>query len=611
MLTLLTTLLALVPWLSKCERPVVGDHDARPAVNVDIEVKVHTQTPAQKPPPPSLCDRDIVEETCRRLNQGSQDYFRTSADTELTIVHAAELAEQFMVSRRSIVNFFEAVGVINEEQNEAALELGAFAVKCQDLCTKTIQSFPPENVPPSSDVACYKLRGMVKPVCDIDVADAALASMKFGEGLADRAQAALGENLRGAGTGSQRVKMIKGSHVFETSARPAHVPVRSEDDARELLAQLEAQQYPNRTIGQLKLAVANTFRVYPIVNIGMRAEAVNASVQPALLELANTAWSKNSHTHFVRTAPSSMSSEMCEGMNKAECSRIASCVWKWTGSWRTSCKVVQAVDSTSAASTTCAGMKQPECEASPSCGWKWSGNWRTSCEAITECIDKDVTGYVYEDGSVMTCSVLVQWCAEKDIQDSCPKTCGLSCPPEQIDNWESEAVKVAVKAQAYVSKALRRMAGQEVPEIVVRWFGNNKQSTRSGLRSVLMRLNDVLSNVDYVSPGSECLFTTYAYVHKYPPYNKNRRGQYIFYLCQRYMNAPDYEKIETLLHEASHHEPMVLDDVCLSGSEENGDCVFAYGREACLKMARNSPAKSQRNADTLSFFINDAATGAS
>merc|ERR1712179_580265 len=102
-------------------------------------------------------------------------------------------------------------------------------------------------------------------------------------------------------------------------------------------------------------------------------------------------------------------------------------------------------------------MKKRDCESNPSCGWEWTGYWRTSCKAMSMCIDHAVTGYINDDGSVMPCSVLGEWCGEADIQDSCPKTCGLSCPPEQIQPWEAATVKVAVTAQAYVSRALRRM----------------------------------------------------------------------------------------------------------------------------------------------------------
>ena len=37
------------------------------------------------------------------------------------------------------------------------------------------------------------------------------------------------------------------------------------------------------------------------------------------------------------------------------------------------------------------------------------------------------------------------------------------------------------------------------------------------------------------------------------------RGRYVFHLCDLYMNTIEGDKIETLTHEASHHETMCPD----------------------------------------------------
>ncbi len=47
-----------------------------------------------------------------------------------------------------------------------------------------------------------------------------------------------------------------------------------------------------------------------------------------------------------------------------------------------------------------------------------------------------------------------------------------------------------------------------------------------------------------------CEKSTYAYVRPHSPFNKNKRGRYIFYLCDLYMESSKSIQIETLTHEA-------------------------------------------------------------
>ncbi|CAE7248604.1 unnamed protein product, partial [Symbiodinium necroappetens] len=176
--------------------------------------------------------------------------------------------------------------------------------------------------------------------------------------------------------------------------------------------------------------------------------------------------------------------------------------------------------------------------------------------------------------------------------------------------WEDEAVRIAVKAQAYTAKALRAMGSRQVPHLVTKWFGANDDFTRSEVLGILNGVHRLLSNVDYVFPGEDCTPSTYAYVYPSPPWNKNMRGRYVFHLCDLYMNTIEGDKIETLTHEASHHETMYTDDVCAKGKEEDGSCKdgkVAYGRWTCEKLAREYPEEAVKNADSYCFFINDVA----
>lgn len=150
------------------------------------------------------------------------------------------------------------------------------------------------------------------------------------------------------------------------------------------------------------------------------------------------------------------------------------------------------------------------------------------------------------------------------------------------------------------------MNAVQVPSLMRKWYGANDARTRTEVKRLLTGVRDMLDNVDYVFPGPECSPHTYAYVYPGSSWSKNSQGQYIVYLCEYYMTCPLGEKIETLTHEGSHHQPMSCDD-----TEFNGDT--AYGRYTCEQMGsscRNGNAAhctaALRNADSLCYFINDA-----
>ena len=136
---------------------------------------------------------------------------------------------------------------------------------------------------------------------------------------------------------------------------------------------------------------------------------------------------------------------------------------------------------------------------------------------------------------------------------------------------KQRAAMLAVKGQAYTAKAIRSMGAHKIPHLVKEWFGDNDEWTRSRVLGVLNGVNRLLSNVDYIFPGERCTENKFAYVFPKPPWNKNKRGRYVFHLCQLYMNSKESDQIETLTHEASHHETMFSQDAaryqsCFLGS---------------------------------------------
>eukprot|EP00434_Breviolum_minutum_P008578 symbB.v1.2.007569.t1/scaffold461.1/size201717/10 len=170
-------------------------------------------------------------------------------------------------------------------------------------------------------------------------------------------------------------------------------------------------------------------------------------------------------------------------------------------------------------------------------------------------------------------------------------------------DWADEVVKMAVKAQAYTATAIRSITSAKADETMILWFGDKSTSAKKEVRRIATQVNRLLSNVAYEYPGPQCRENVYAYVHPNPPHNKNQRGQYLFYLCDEYINADMGTQLETLTHEASHHEMSLTDDVCYKG--EPPDCVKAYGRVACQGLANTDPSKALKNADNFCFFVND------
>merc|ERR1740121_286234 len=139
---------------------------------------------------------------------------------------------------------------------------------------------------------------------------------------------------------------------------------------------------------------------------------------------------------------------------------------------------------------------------------------------------------------------------------------------------------------------------------MMKWFGTVDRRSQQEMRRVITGVHGLLSNVDYVYPGSRCQANVFAYVYPNPPYNKNSRGQYIFNLCSLYMRSSLQEQIETLVHEGSHHHTMNTNDVCLTG--EGKGCQKAYGRTLCQRLAKAAPTKALKNADNFCYFVNDA-----
>lgn len=102
---------------------------------------------------PEMCDQNIVEQTCHKLNGG------VASET----ITKAVLQELLVAKQSDIDEAWEALGLDNQ------------VVRCKDLCGAVVHyaRATGELLPPSSDVACYSLHG--KDFCNVDVSPVTFA----------------------------------------------------------------------------------------------------------------------------------------------------------------------------------------------------------------------------------------------------------------------------------------------------------------------------------------------------------------------------------------------------------------------------------------------------
>merc|ERR1719440_874611 len=117
------------------------------------------------------------------------------------------------------------------------------------------------------------------------------------------------------------------------------------------------------------------------------------------------------------------------------------------------------------------------------------------------------------------------------------------------------------------------------------WYGSTSSSTRKEVLRISNAVEHMLAGVHYIYPGPRCRSNVYGYVFpkaytctKSEAYSKSctkdSQGKFFIYLCTNpgvYCRVGESEKIETIVHEGSHHAAAFLDDVPPS----------PYGRSNC------------------------------
>lgn len=172
---------------------------------------------------------------------------------------------------------------------------------------------------------------------------------------------------------------------------------------------------------------------------------------------------------------------------------------------------------------------------------------------------------------------------------------------------EMQLLETALTGKAYMNTALFKMANGTVAEFVSTWFGNNAYyPTRQVVTRVLNEASAKMNNLAFYYPGPICPRApagTVGYVEPYTANKTTQDGRYIIFLCDFYFQVSESEKVQTLVHEVTHHDPTYTQD-------------YAYGRDNCKSMAlacfysgissSEECKKARSNADTHTFFVSDA-----
>eukprot|EP00927_Polykrikos_kofoidii_P010090 TRINITY_DN14263_c0_g1_i1.p1 TRINITY_DN14263_c0_g1~~TRINITY_DN14263_c0_g1_i1.p1 ORF type:complete len:412 (-),score=71.49 TRINITY_DN14263_c0_g1_i1:194-1429(-) len=171
--------------------------------------------------------------------------------SEKKSVQDVDVASRLMVSPASVREFFTQIGMHNELQpddNLMAYGKHKYQANCAKLCSATLASLSQDIRPTYSDQGCYWKTGHSKMVCDIDLRPKALAAMRRLNNSVIDTSLALGE----FGGGSEDVK-VAGSTIKAAQRGPEYY-------------------YPRVTADEVKVGVAEMFRIYPPTRIELKTQ---------------------------------------------------------------------------------------------------------------------------------------------------------------------------------------------------------------------------------------------------------------------------------------------------------------------------------------------------
>eukprot|EP00929_Paragymnodinium_shiwhaense_P066348 TRINITY_DN33273_c0_g1_i2.p1 TRINITY_DN33273_c0_g1~~TRINITY_DN33273_c0_g1_i2.p1 ORF type:complete len:745 (+),score=70.75 TRINITY_DN33273_c0_g1_i2:85-2319(+) len=190
-----------------------------------------------------------------------------------------------------------------------------------------------------------------------------------------------------------------------------------------------------------------------------------------------------------------------------------------------------------------------------------------------------------------------------------------SKPLESIER----ASVIGRKSVMYLNNVVRRVQAHDTRKHIMNWFGSDAYDNENTRHRVLDTLNSaitVLNNAEWLYPGRVCGRRTYAYVYRkeedcsFRSQARYKRctkiaDKFAIYLCPLFMEVTDMEKIEVLVHEASHHAVAYTEDYCMSDCQNRSKAQLAYGRRTCRHLAEDEPAAALINADNFCYYVSD------
>jgi len=153
---------------------------------------------------------------------------------------------------------------------------------------------------------------------------------------------------------------------------------------------------------------------------------------------------------------------------------------------------------------------------------------------------------------------------------------------------DSQIPTAVTGAKAETLRAYRCMNGNTCSDLAVRWFGTytktNYDYDKGVFEKVNTRLNQYAFNA-YCNPAG-CGSNVYAYVYPNDP-------KYTVYLCGAFWSQAN-ERVNTVVHEMSHFDTLGATD------------DYAYGKTACLNLAKSNPTRASHNADNVCYFSEES-----
>mmetsp|Transcript_14174 Transcript_14174/g.33452 ORF Transcript_14174/g.33452 Transcript_14174/m.33452 type:complete len:572 (+) Transcript_14174:91-1806(+) len=556
-----TALLLLATLMRDCMAVRFASPNALADLDADVDPSSAAESRAEV-----VQGGDLLEDTEEDADE--EDAEDAESDAEVDVVMEGKMRKAPRLCSRSIVQeecevlnlignpkkvsvdeLCEAMSVTRKSAIEFFTAIGLMTSKkeewsCKRVCRKVVAAIPEAERPPSSDVACRK--GIKRIGEPKVVCDVDVTPEELAQ-----------------------VEFDTDSHDFH-EGHPVHE--QAEEEASIQQPELESAEYLDDVEpAQLLIRLANRFRIYPRVNI---------DVSDAVGEVELVRGGKKGGRRGGRKGGKKNGGKKRGGRGRGRGRKGSSLA---EGNATEGYYSYYSYYSESEEPD--AGCDYNKCFYVRDCTEKYS-----DCGGCSGCPEESETTTTTTEEEVVETTTTTK-----------RTTTTTTLPPE--DAWRVDVEKVSVKAQAYVAHALANMGGEKATYYMKRWFGSSTATTKRKVNHVLNSLSGMLGNVAYMK-GPECQPTTYAYVYPYGEWSKNEKGEYVFYLCSVYFKSKIGEKIETLTHEGSHHAVAYTDDVC-------GDdaCSYtAYGRTACLKVAKSSPEKAIRNADNHCYFINDMNT---